>query len=385
MLPKSLSATSLSVAELCTARYKAEYIDYARSIQGNAANVGIVCHNTFEEYLRAVFIRKDHPWDEGKFWEYFEAAAREILGSDQTSEEYIDAKDLCRRWITTKNRQQDLEAVKILSLESKNNFLLKTSAGDMRVTYIMDRLDQIGEDTYRVVDYKSNRVGLTPGQLRKKLQARLYALMVQIKYPNAKEIWVQFEFLRHGQVEVLFTREDNVTMYRELQRRAEDIIGTPENRVKETLNPDCGYCVRKASCKTLLTHVAAGGILGKSPEELAEIYTALTNAEKARKTLLGEVEDQLLKYCIEEDLVEFEVPAGVIKVEMKSRRSVNSEAAAIILGQTGLDKEYQKFSVTDIDNILKKGLVVGPQAELLKATIIKTASEPAIKLDPSGY
>jgi hypothetical protein len=309
-----------------------------------------------------------------------------VLGPDRTSDLYQDARDLVEKWFKRKDRFEDLSAVKILSLESKNNFLLKTSAGEIPVNYIMDRLDRVSDGVYRVVDYKSNRVPLSESQLRRKLQARLYSLMVQIKFKDAKEIRVQFDFLRHGPVEVVFTRDDNVVMYRELQRRAEDILNTPDNKARETLNPECGWCVRKSSCKTLISHVAGGGILGKTPEELADLHAQIQAAEKARKILLDEIETALLTYCIENDMLEFETDNGaLISVQAKTRREVDNEAAGIILSSLGLATQFQKFSVTDIDRILRQGLVTGPHADLLKAAIHKKMSDPSIKVDHSGY
>jgi hypothetical protein len=385
VLPRSFSATSLDTAEKCLARYKAEVIDRGANLQGNAANVGIVCHGTLEDFLRTVFIRKDREWDEEFYWECFHKHSDAVLGPSRASDLYEDAHQIAHKWFHTKGRREDLESVQILSLESKNNFPLKTSAGEIPVNYIMDRLDRIEEGVYRVVDYKSNRVALTPNQLRKKLQARLYALMVQIKYKDAKEIWVQFDFLRHGPVEVKFTRDDNVVMFRELQRRAEDIIETPDDRAPETLNMDCGWCVRKASCKKLLSHQTVGGILGKTPEELAEMHYNLQSAEKARQILLDEVESALLQYCVNNDLLEFDTPAGEVRVELKSRRKLDSRAAGLVLEAAGVAKDYMSFTMASIDKLLKGSQLSDGQKMLLRMAISKEMSDPSIKVDHAGY
>lgn len=367
------------------ARWEAEYFNRGANIQGTAANVGIVCHGTFEDFLRAVFIRKDESWDEEFFWKCFHKNADTVLGPNRTTADYQDAYDICKKWFSAPDRRKDLEAVKILSLESKNDFPLKTSVGDIKFNFIMDRLDQIGPNEYRVVDYKSNRVPLTAKQLRKKLQARLYALMVQIKYKDAQRIWVQFDFLRHGPVEVLFTRDDNVVMYRELQRRAEDIINTPEGSAPETLNSDCGWCVRKPSCKKLLSHTTAGGVLGKSIDELSKIHLEITSQQKAQEILLNQIEDLLLQEAVNNGLLEYETEYGVVEVQLKTRRKVDNEMAAAILGPSGLASEYQRFSVTDIDSIIKKKLLPQGVLDMLKATLIREASDPTVKVDHSGY
>jgi hypothetical protein len=384
MIPKTLSATSLGVAEDCPARYKAEYIDYARNFQGDAANVGIVCHGTYEDFLRGVFIKGDMEWNETNFWACFHKHADKVLGPDRTDPLYKDAYEICKRWFYRDRRYEDLAAGKILSLEDKNYFMLKTSKGDIKVNYIMDRLDQVSEGVYRVVDYKSNRVALTATQLKRKLQARLYALMVQIKYPKATEIWVQFDFLRHEPVEVKFTRDDNVLMYRELVRRAEDILAMDENKLQENLNENCGYCVRKSVCKTLISHVAGGGVLGRTIDELAVLHHKIKSQQKAQEILLNEIEGLLLREAIEHQILEYETDDAVVTVKAPVKRSVDSEMAALIVGPE-LVKDYQKFSPTDIDNIIKRGLIVGPKADLLRATVTRKVGEPSIKVEYTGH
>lgn len=383
VIPKTLSATSLAVAETCPARYKAEYIDYARNFQGDAANVGIVCHGTFEDFLRGVFIKKDVQWSETAFWEFFNKHADEVLGPDRTDPLYLDARDIAKKWFYRDQRYEDLADVKILSLESKNYFMLKTSAGEIKVNYIMDRLDEVSPGVYRVVDYKSNRVALTPQQLKRKLQARLYALMVQIKYPKATEIWVQFDFLRHEPVQVKFTRDDNVVMYRELVRRAEDILAMDENKLPERLNTECGYCVRKSVCKTLVSHIGGGGVLGRSVDELAKLHHQITSQKKAQEILLNEIEDLLLKEAIENQLLEYDTDNAIVTVKAPVRRSVDSEMAALIVGPE-IAAEHQKFSPTDIDNLIKRGVVTGGKVDLLKATVTKKVGEPTIKVEYTG-
>lgn len=381
VIPRTFSASSLQVAELCLARYHAEYIERGANLQGTAANVGIVCHGTLEDFLRGVFIRKDMAWDEAIFWKLFNENYIKVFGPNKSTPEYDDAQQICSKWFNRKDRYEELAAVQILSLESKNSFPMKTSEGEIPFNYIMDRVDRIAPGEYRVVDYKSNRVPLTGAQLRQKLQARLYALMIQIKYKDATRIWVQFDFLRHEPVETLFTRDDNIVMFRELKARTQGIIDTPAKKVRETLNPDCGWCVRKASCKTLLGHIRVGGVLGKTPDELAVIHQQITDQAKAQKLLLDQIEMLLLEEAIRAEVLEFDTEGGShVEVTLPQRRAVDTAKAGAVLQRLGLAGDYQRFSVTDIDNILKKKLATGPDAEELRKSIIKKAGEPSVKV-----
>lgn len=379
LLPTTFSATALQVAELCLARYNAEFIQRGRNFQGSAANVGIVLHGTLEEYIRQVFMIKSAPWNEKLFWEIFHAQYVLIFGPDRTLPEYEDAREIARNWFHRPDIEEELSSVKIISLEAKNNFQVKGANG-IPVNYIMDRLDQIAPTIFKVVDYKTNRVSLTPEQLRKKIQAKLYALAVQILYPDATEIWVEFDFLRHRPVSTLFTRDDNVNTYRMLQRAVRRILETSDTKIPETLNSECGWCVRKASCTTLQNHIKVGGILGKDLEELAELWQNITAQRSAQDRLVDEILDRLLKHAIQLDTLEYELDNATVRVTAPVRRKPDHALIGIILGPK-LAAELGSFRVGAIDDLIKKGRVTAAQAQMLKDAMPKEVGDPTVKIE----
>lgn len=381
MNPNSFSATALQVAELCLARYKAEFIDYGRGMQSNAANVGIVCHGTLEDFLRGVYIRKDMVWDEKTFFGLFHENYSKVFGPDQSLPEYEDSHTLCYNWFHRDGLEAKFAARRILSLESKNNFPIETTAGVKPVNYIMDRLDKIGNTEYEVVDYKTNRVALTPEQLKNKIQARLYAVAVQIAFKDATSIWVTFDFLRHRPVSAEFSRADNIATWRMLQRATQRIVDTPDSRAPETLNPECGWCVRKADCKALQNNIAVGGIFSKDVNELAKKYNELDDLMNAHASLRDEIEMLLLQHAIANDTLDFETDDAVVQLTAKARRVPQHAAIAAILGRD-LALDTAKFRVSDIDRLIKDGSVTREQAELLKVAMPPEVGDPKIKVAP---
>lgn len=381
MNPYSFSASALDVADLCLARYKAENIDKGRDFQGTAASVGIVCHGTFEDWLRWVFIKKELSWDnEDAFREIFEDNYAKVFGGLQGAE-YEDAWDLCYRWYHREDQEAYFASVKIVSLEAKLSHPLKTPLGVKNFNYIMDRVDRINDKTIRVVDYKSNRVALTEDQLRRKRQARLYALMTAIKYKGKgiEHIQVEFDFLRHRPVRVEFTRDEITETWNQLLREVKRIIETPETRVPETLNANCGWCVRKADCKTLQSNINVGGIMSKSVDELARIYGQLVDQAKGQKELAGQIEMMLLQHAITEDVLEFETETAEVVVLLPTKRTVNTRVAAAVLGAN--ISEYANFSVTTIDKLTKRTSPLPPaQRELLKQAIEIKTGEPKVSI-----
>lgn len=381
MIPKSLSASSLQVAESCLARYKAEHIDRAAGFSGGAANVGIVCHGTLEQFVKRYAIIKEIGWDSIAFWDHFHEAYDEVFGADRTKPEYEDARRLCYDWFNREDQKDKIDACKVLSVESKSNFpLANPVTSDIPVNYIMDRLDQLGPDEFRIVDYKSQRAPLTPAQMRKKIQPRLYALAIQIKFPEAKTIWVEYDFLRHYPVAVEFTKEDNTETYRMIRRSLRKILETPDDEAPETLNPDCGWCVRKASCKALMSNTAAGGITGLSIDQLAILHMKAKAQLGAVGYLLANVEEILLNHAVNLDVLEWETDNTLIKVSSQARRKPDQKKIRELLGPDLLI-ENSNVRVSDVDRLIKEKRVDAETAALLKKAMPAEIGELGIKVE----
>lgn len=382
MLPKSFSATSLQVAEGCLSRYKAQIIDRGAQFQGDAANVGLVCHSTLEQLLKGVFIRCDIPWAWTTAEQLFDEAYDEIIGADRSRPEYADAYSLVRKWFYRDGRLEELSRVKILSLEAKNNFEVpagvEDEAGVLRevkfpVNYIMDRVDRLEPGVYRVVDYKTNWVPLNAEQLRTKIQARLYALALQIIYKDATRIWVEFDFLRHDSVGVVFTKEDNAETWRMLKRQVQRIVSTSDTDAEkqETLNNECGWCVRKATCKTLASNVAVGGILALGPGPAAVRMAEIKAQVKALQQLESELGDYLLKQLMHNKTIDLDLDEARIQLKRSSRRTLDHHRVAEILGPE-LAAEVGSFTLGSLDELRKMGKLTAEQGMLLdKATALK--------------
>lgn len=391
VIPRSISATSLEVAALCVARWKAEHYERGQGMKGDAASVGIVCHGALEEFVRAVFVRKDGAWEWELLEKYFHETYDKIFGPDRTLPFYEDAKTILLNWFMRDDIYDYLCSVKILSLESKNSFGVKGTdpATEKKVevpfNYVMDRVDRISPTEIKVVDYKTNRHALTEAQLRRKKQARYYALAIQIVFPKTERITVEFDFLRHHPVSTVFTREDNIITWRELVRSLQQILNTPEDRAPETLNPMCGYCIRKASCATLASNIAAGGILSKDLKYLADLHAKLADQQKAQNLLMGEIELLLLNHAVEQDVLEYEVDGTLVEVVPKTRRTVNNEVVAAILGGSAL--QYANFTVTQVSKLLTRNSPLTEiQKDLLKQAITVEVQEPKVKITPtSGF
>lgn len=381
MKPRTLSASSLQVAQLCMARWKAQYVDRVQGIGGTAANLGTTCHQALEDYVQNLIAT--HNTTGGK-WVALEAnyriAFQKLFGHDTSVPEFKDGMSMLRNW----HRRTDFSDRDIISCEQKNSFDIPTSVGKIRFNYIIDRLDKIGNNEYEVVDYKSQRFPVTHDELRKKIQARAYALAVQIAYPQAEKIWVTFDLLRHTPVSVLFTKSDNADTWRFLKALAQHIVDTPEDKAKETLNKECRFCPIKASCTTLTKNAASGGEFSiNSVDEAVAALAQITGAIGALDQMKGDIEDFIMKFAAETESTEWETEDGNYSVTVgfgNGKRYITDLPKLMKLLPDEVVSRYARIGVTELDKMIKEGEIDDGTASQARALVSKNPGAPKVTI-----
>lgn len=390
MIPSSLSASSLNVAELCLARWKAENFHRSKGMGGSAANLGTSCHGALE-----MFIKHTRPelggvpgnWDIKLLLDLYKLSYMDTFNTvDASGEIYDDGVAMLTRWY----ERQSLEGVVVLSTEKKDNFPIPTSAGEIPFNYIWDRFDQIGEREFKVVDYKTNRWGLNPGDLKKKIQARCYGLAaaIQLKAQGLEydKIWVEFDLLRHDPVGIVYSHEENIATWTFIKNLAEKIIATPEDEAPETLNPECRFCVRKLECNALKRNVAAGGVFSvSSAQEAVDIRATLDYQAKAIQAAIVELDEIILTEAREKDVLSFESDMNKLDIGVSSRRAIDSERVQMVLGPELFDKYgSHSISMSNIDKLLKGKELDAEKKAQLKSLIFQKKGEPSVKVKPKN-
>lgn len=389
MIPRTLSASSLNVAELCMARWKAENFNRGSNVSNKAADTGTAVHGGLE-YFVDWCILKGHmvDWTEAKLRECYEVSYMETFRSgDFDAETFKDGWKLCLIWF----KRTDLSNRTVLSVEEKLHFPLKTSIGEIPITYIRDRFDQLRAPEnergkggiFEVVDYKTIRFAPKNSELKGKIQPRIYALATQIEYPEAEQIWVTFDCLRHDPIgSVMFTRDDNARTYRALQKAAERIIATEEDKVTETLNAECQYCIRKLFCKTLQSNVLAQGFLALPVDKAAERLAQVDHQLKALKAVSEQLNGIISTHGKQLDLTEWAQPDGsTVKLTVKKYRNIDPRIAMTIVGPT-VAQRYGKLGMAEIDQLMKGDEITEEQKAQLKGAIGLDYSDPTVKVIP---
>ena len=379
MIPKTVSASSLLVSEACMERWKSENYYKTPQMSSMPADVGTTCHFALEKFVGAVYLDKTVQWDDVRFLnDMYQIGYIETFGTaDTDTDAYRDGATLIANWY--ERNKEGLQNT-VLSCETKEHFQIKTKAGIIPFTYIWDRIDQINETTYEVVDYKSIRAYVTPEQLKEKIQPRAYALAAQIKFPKAERIWVSFDLLRHdGIVGAVFTRDENAATYRYLQRAVNRIIDTDEDKTEERLNEECKWCIRKTVCETLLRANTFGGIHGLSSDELVKRKFEVSNQIKALGYAQDELDAALLAEAEHRDQFEWETPEYKLAFASRKMRKPNSHGVAAIVGPEMATK-YGNFTMTNIDKMMRSNDITDEQKRAVEKEITMTFTTPVPKI-----
>ena len=379
---KTLSASALLTFEECEARYQAENILRTPRVGGTGpADLGTAVHGALEQYVLAVYVNGTAEASLKLLMMYYQVSYADTFGtSDRSDPSYKEGMKMLQTWYD----RTDLSGVQVISCEKKDFIEIKTSIGPIRLNFIWDRCDMFfenGRKIIRVVDYKTIRANLSPEELRAKLQARIYAMCAAawFKEEEPDEIWIQFDLLRYGPVEVTFTRDKNVETWQYVKSTAEKIIAADPDKPSRSLGTGCMYCVLKSSCPLLQRNVNNGGVLSMSLEQMMESYLALEAQNKASKYAMEELADMMLAVARERN--EIEIEEGDFRLEFKSRktRTVDSHEAIEILGPT-MTSQMASFGVTQIEALLKSEELSDAQKSLLRRTIGEKWGDPRPKI-----
>lgn len=365
------------------ARYHAENILRTPRPPHRAADLGTAVHAALEKYVETVYILKQRGADLDYLIQLYRLFFMATFGTvePELNEWYAEGLAMVKVWFA----RTDFDDREVLSVETKENFPIKTSIGEIPFNYIFDRMDRLTDrpDEYEIVDYKTIRKGLSPSDLKKKIQARFYGLAGQIKFPNAKRIWVRFDLLRHDSVATAFSRDENIATWRFAKTLAEKIIASSSDDLEQTLNPECTFCVMKASCETLQKNITGGGVFSVPDlNSRIDLLARLEFQKKGIDSLMGELSDLILKEAVEMETLEFATDLYSAKVIQSYRRAVDAERVQHVVGDA-LYYEYGgiKMNFTDYQKLVKDRRVTAEMRDTLKGLVYRTPSEPRVAIE----
>ena len=388
MIPKTISASSLQVADGCLARFHAENIEFTPSpAPKTAANVGTSCHGALEKYVEICYMsRTAEPTLDLLLALYRISYLNTFDTVEHDTPEYRDGEQMLKRWF----ERTSFEGITVVSVEQKRRIPVPSSVGDIPLSYIWDRCDIFYEDgkkILRIVDYKTIQALLSPDRLRGMLQPRIYdlAARTQFKDQGIDEFQVVFDLLRHEPVGLTFSRDEAVATWQAIKDRLERIIAADEDNPPETLNPDCPYCVRKAHCKALRRNVKGEGIFSLDDiDEVARIRREMEYQSKGLATAIKELDERLLAVAREHQVLAYLVEDGEwqVNVTAQRRRNVDNRIVAGIIGPE-IMAEFGKLNVTDVDKLIASGRLTDDQVAGIRRAMGYSVCEESIKITPA--
>jgi hypothetical protein len=385
MRPATLSASAITAFENCPAHFKARQFDRVASY-GNQdpANLGKAVHSALETFVYDAYIVRHYSPDLKVLLEHYQTEFERLFGHSE-SEMYHDGARMLEEWYTS-NPFRNVEEV--ISVEVKNQFEVPTPLGPLPVNYIFDRLDLMVTEPgaprhYRVVDYKSQRWGYNADAIRKMIQARIYALAVQLQYGREEAITIEVEMdlLRHNRVSAFFTEKDNRDTWMKLIEIIKAIYKEDEDNPTRRICELCRYCPIAATCPELLTNKAQGGfqVVGTDLDIATKMIYEIDNQMKGLESLRVQTEKVLLDYAENENIIAWEDDGFDVKATASVRRSVDSERLGRIIGPD-LVAKYGKIGVTALDTMIKNGELTEAQAVAAKELIGRKHGQPTIKV-----
>jgi RecB family exonuclease len=360
------------------ARWTAQYFKRTSGFQNEAANLGTTVHSALEHYVKAVYIDKEKEASLEYLLKLFQLFFTANFGSAE-GELYIAGVKMLKEWFA----RTDFSDRVVISAEQKLSFDVPTSAGKIQFNYIIDRLDQIGDGVYEVVDYKTSAWALQPSDLDKKIQARIYALAIQILYPDAKRIFVTFDMLRHQSVGRVFTREQNIATWKRIKSIAERIIAADENNPEYTLNTECNFCPIKATCPEITKSVDNGGIYALDFDEMVDRRVQLDMQRRALNAALTEIDKVLTDTAREADITEFETEESRLFFKVSRRRSVDADQVEEIVGPEMFSFfGGRSMTLPRFEALMEDPSLTPEQVKKLNKTVAVRTGEPTISVVP---
>lgn len=388
MIPKTISASSLQVADGCLARYKAENIDFTPSpAPKTAANVGTSVHGALEKFVEICYMAKTaEPTLELLLTLYRISYLNTFDTVEHDTPEYRDGEAMLKTW----HKRTSFEGVTVVSVEKKYRMSVPSSVGDIPLSYIWDRCEiyyENGKKILRVVDYKTIQAMLSPDRLRGMLQPRIYdlAARVHFKDQDIDEFQIVFDLLRHEPIGLIFSRDEAVATWQAIKDRLERIIAADEDNPPETLNPDCPYCVRKTHCRALRKNIKGEGIFSLDDiDVVAHLRREMDYQFRGLKSAIEELDGRLIAEARDRNVLAFPVENGdwTVNVTASKRRSLDNKAVAKIIGPD-IMAEYGKVGVTDVDKLIAAGRLTDEQVEAIRRAMSFSVSDESIRIVPA--
>lgn len=243
-----LSVSSIETFQSCPAKWYYRYIEKLPSPKNYYSTAGSFIHKILE-----VFTIKF------KYTQNLRKAGSLAFKSactDPELQQYLtpEIKEEGKSWLKflVKRFESNPSLIPpVISVETPFSFKIEEPTVQITVRGIIDRIDQLDNNTIKIVDYKTSK---DPNSLNN-FQLATYKLALKKKYPNAT-IKTSYELIRHEfqTKEVEITPETEVNALNTFIQNAKQILALKNSKPNEPWEAKtsklCDYCPYKVRCET---------------------------------------------------------------------------------------------------------------------------------------
>jgi len=212
---------------------------------GVSAKIGTVCHGAIEDaFNEALALGQDVRVDEAEATRYFRQAFIKHDLRDEAAyndglrmvRSYFERKPIVHRMLIPKSEGGGVE----------RRFMLR--AGEFWILGYIDLIERIEPGVYEVTDHKSGKWLFEDHDLRRDLQLGVYGWAVRELFPDAQEVRLKFNMLRHNcDQRTTRTAEECVDAVRYLVDRARQIEVRDDH--PPVLGMLCSWCGVRQHCE----------------------------------------------------------------------------------------------------------------------------------------
>jgi RecB family exonuclease len=292
------SHSRISTFEQCRYKYKLQYIDKIKVDTPTTieAFMGDIVHRTLQKLYSELQYQKLNKLSDlldfyNQTWEKEFTENILIVKKEFNAENY---RKMGEKYIALYyERYKPFDQMTVLGLETEERMTL-SDGNDYHVR--IDKLTCKG-DTYYICDYKTNARMKDQDDADSDRQLAMYSMWVKDKYRDAKKVILLWHMLAFDKD---ITSERNETQLQKLMQEVVDTIKEMNSCTEWKTNTSalCDYCVYKSMCpsfkheaelelKTVREFKDDDGV--KMVDELAEIDTKLTELEKRKDEIRGEL------------------------------------------------------------------------------------------------
>lgn len=363
------SYSAIDTYRQCPQRYKFQEIDRIRVPKGKEAIFGSLVHETLHFMFERTPLYPTLDEVVGHFRERW--PQREVFLQEEKND------PLKRAWTPEEEKAYFEDGVKMLKkfyeknapwnfsvvdLESRFEIsLADPKTGEIHILAgIMDRIDQLPDESYEIIDYKTAKRMPSQDMINRDLQLSLYSLGLQNRWPHIKpeDIKLSLYFVKHGvKLSTNASTENSEKTRAHILKTIADIQDKVRNKKNFDPMPSilCNWCGYRPMCPAWkhLYKKQDPAIQNEADAQSAiNEYLGLKKTEERLKKRMEELQAEIREYMERAGLTRVFGDEGYLSKRTQQRYEYDFQKIEILLSPLGKWQDILTADATKLRKIL---------------------------------